>query len=306
MNRRNSYNTAFSGFIIISLLVHLLALYLFQGQSFISAPAEPEERTYVEVREPQPPRERELDVPPPSEPEERETPARRLGPADQVVPQEEAPEGKAPEDRAPPPVPPQVVKPEPKTDSSVEKSVEKPAEKAKERQSEQIARPDGERPPPAEESQKTEAQEPDSPDIEQLTRLAPDTVARMQAEQLQNKNRRDVEQGEAVRLDMEEDLLWSFFNRLRDNIYLVWQYPSEARQQRLEGTCLVEMVIDSEGGTVRSVEVVESSGSNILDQEAVEAVRKGAPYGDLPRAYEKDHIKVLANFRYTLNRRVIY
>lgn len=305
MNRRNSYNTAFAGFIIISLLVHLLALYFFQGQSFLSAPAEPEERTYVEVREPQPPKERELDVPPPPKPEERETPARRLGPADQVVPQEEAPEGTAPDDSAPPPVPPQVVKPEPKTDRPVEKPAEKSAEDARKQQSEQIAGPDGERPAPAEETQDTEAQESDAPDIEQLTSLTQDTRARYDKE-IQRKYRKDVEQGDTVRLDMEEDLLYSFFNRLRDNIYLVWQYPSEARQQRLEGTTLVEMVINSEGGTVRSVEVVESSGSDILDQEALEAVRKGGPYGDLPRAYEKDHIKVLANFRYTLNRRVIY
>ncbi len=65
------------------------------------------------------------------------------------------------------------------------------------------------------------------------------------------------------------------------------------------------MVINRDG-TVRSVKVLESSGSKILDREAVEAVRKGAPYGKLPRVYEKDRIRILANFRYTIGNKFIY
>ncbi|NIQ97805.1 MAG: energy transducer TonB [Desulfuromonadales bacterium] len=298
MNRRDSYNKAFLGFLLISLLVHLMALYLFKGQSLFPDTAEPE-RVYVEVREPQAPRKRELDVPPPPEPEERQTPAKRLGPADQVAPKEVAPRGDAPEDRSPPPTPRQPVKPKPKPVKPKPEPKKQPPERTVDQQ--------GERPASVEKTPETAEKAPVAPrpDIEKLTRLTPDTVARLKSEQWRRKYRSEVEEGDAVWLDMEEDLLFSFFNRLRDNIYLVWQYPAEARQRRIEGTCLVEMVINRDG-SVRSVKVLESSGSEILDQEAVEAVRKGAPYGKLPRVYEKDSIRVLANFQYTISRKIIY
>jgi protein TonB len=90
------------GFITFSLLIHLLLLLLPGG--FLDPAAPPPEPVYIEVRPPEPPprtRERELDIPVPEREIPRDTPARRLGPADQMVKEETAPKGDAPEDRQP-------------------------------------------------------------------------------------------------------------------------------------------------------------------------------------------------------------
>src|SRR5690606_12652679 len=84
-------------FLLISLLLHLLVLLLGRGIELLPE-AKVEQPVYVEIAMPD--RDRELDLPvTPDQP--RTTPARRLGPSDQVVAQETAPPGDAPEDRLP-------------------------------------------------------------------------------------------------------------------------------------------------------------------------------------------------------------
>ena len=91
------------GFITFSLLLHLLLFLLLPQHDLFPVPTRPAP-VYVEMRPPKPapPRQRELDLPVRPELEKpRETPAKRLGPADQVVKKEMAPKGQAPEDMRP-------------------------------------------------------------------------------------------------------------------------------------------------------------------------------------------------------------
>ena len=98
-------------------------------------------------------------------------------------------------------------------------------------------------------------------------------------------------------MDTEQDLLVSFMRRFRDNIYGVWNYPEAAAQRQQQGTCLVRITIDRQGN-VTDVVLLESSGFRILDEEAMQAVRQGATYGPLPRAYPNEYLKIMAFFQY--------
>ncbi len=108
MKSQCRHDAVLAGFILCSLLFHLLLLSFLSGRSVTDGPRQ--EPIVVEVRSSQT-RDRELDLPVlPEPPAPRETPAERLGPSDQLVPKEVAPPGEAPEDRqpvapAPPPVP---------------------------------------------------------------------------------------------------------------------------------------------------------------------------------------------------------
>lgn len=294
MNLDRRQNLLIAGFLLLSLLLHLLLLLI--PETGLLQPAEPRQPVYVEMRPPER-RDRELDLPAqPPPPTPRQTPARRLGPQDQVVERETAPPGEDSEDRAPsrraPPPQPRPAPPAQPREPALAAPADEPQRPLAPRGDRPAAPP---APPPA------PAQ---TPSLEQLTTLAPRTMARIDSD-WRRKLREGVQKGDTVWLDTEQDLLISFFKRFRDNIYNVWNYPERARQRQEEGRCLLRIVV-SRQGTIVSVDLLESSGSRDLDEEAIRAVRKGAPYGPLPSAYPHPQLNIMAYFNYSLTRRFIY
>lgn len=289
MTSEQRQNRIILGFILLSLLLHLLLLLLPEHRLFPDEPTP--EPVYVEVRPPQQ-QERELDLPIRKELEKpREKPAKRLAERDQVVEKEQAPEGQDTEDREqvvrspkPEPVAPPEQEPTPRT-------VE--AEKTTKPDLELPFTPDGWK-------QKSEPKQTrEVPDLKSLTQISPDTLSRIESD-WRRKYRADVERGDTVWMDSQQDLLFSFMRRFRTNIYNVWNYPSAAAQRNQQGTCLLRITIDRKGN-VSNVQLLESSGHRILDEEAMSAVRQGATYGPLPRAYKHDDLKIMAFFDYRLS-----
>jgi len=249
-----------AAFAVLSLLLHLLLLHVLPADRLVVAPAE-KQPVVVEMRPPQQQR-REIDMPPEVRPPQpRQQPAKRLAPVDQVVPRETAPKGTAPEDRQP-----------------SQRTVAKPPGSASERRT-----PTGQG-----------SALPESLDLG----LPATTQERLRGE-VARKERQDVEEGEAVWLDAEKDLLASFFKRFRDNIYQVWNYPRSAAERGESGVCLLKIVINQDG-SVEDAKILEGTGSPTLDREAVAAVYRGASYGNLPSSYPKEQLTIMAYFQYRL------
>lgn len=298
MDLKQHHTPLLLAFIALSLLLHLAVLALIPQRSFIPPP-EPEP-VYVEVRRPESralPRELDLPPAPPQQPERTE-PAKRLGPADQVATQETAPKGTHPEDAAPPairsvPAPPQAVPPLPQ------------AEKPDPPPRTEVSRtPRETAPPPPQASPGTAPPAVSYPNLAALTQLTPTTLARLEKE-WRKKYREEVAEGNAVWLDTEKDILISFFQRFRDHIYGVWNYPSRSAERGEEGTCLLKITVNRDG-SLAAVRLMESSGYPQLDREAISAIEKGAPFGKLPRAYEEEQLNIFAFFQYNLSNRIIY
>jgi protein TonB len=264
MNFHNRQDAILAGFVTLSLLLHILLLNLFPEGELLLAPRE-KTPVYVEVRPPQL-RDRELDLPvQPDQERPRETPAKRLGPADGTVPKETAPKGDAPEDRLA--SLPAVPLPEPR--------------------------------PPMTPSEQGETARREPLDPSKLNLDLPRTTVDRYRQEWRRKYRQDVEEGDAVWLDTERDILLSFFQRFRRNIYNVWNYPPLAAERGERGTCLLKITINRDG-SVDGVELMESSGSATLDREAIASVYRGASYGDLPSAYEGKNLNIMAFFQYKL------
>lgn len=290
-------NAPFLGFLTLSLLLHLLLVFLLPELSLLPSPPS-REPVYVEVVPPRPPtappRERELDLPAaPDTPRDR--PAKRLGPSDRQVARETAPEGEAAEDIRPtrrpsPSPPPPAVATAPATPAS-------PPGTAGPAPSERGIRP---------------AVPSGAPGARPLTReslmasatQAAQSVAEKQIAEWRQKHRGEVEKGDAVWLDTERDLLFSFFERFRTNIYGVWNYPQPSIERGEQGTCLLRVTVNRDG-SLQEVELLESSGFPGLDREAVAAVRKGAPYGKLPATYTGDSLTIFSFFQYRLGKRYL-
>jgi protein TonB len=131
------------------------------------------------------------------------------------------------------------------------------------------------------------------------TNLAAQNIAEKQIDEWRRKYRTDVEEGDAVWLDTEKDLLISFFQRFRDNIYGVWNYPARAAERGEEGTCLLKITVNRDG-TVDKVQLMESSGHRVLDDAAIAAVHKGSSYGRISKHYKEETLTIFAFFQYNL------
>lgn len=86
-----------------------------------------------------------------------------------------------------------------------------------------------------------------------------------------------------------------FSRRLIAHIERFKRYPGGALSLRLSGTTRVALRMDRHGG-VLAVWILDSSGSTILDQEAMDTVRRAAPLPAAPEDFPLT-VDLLLSFR---------
>ncbi|MBP1883636.1 energy transducer TonB family protein [Sinorhizobium mexicanum] len=75
--------------------------------------------------------------------------------------------------------------------------------------------------------------------------------------------------------------------KVRSKLNRAFRYPSEAKRQRLRGVAQVRFTVTS-GGGVAGVSLAKSAGSPILDQAALDAVRRAVPFPAIPDGAGRD------------------
>ena len=143
--------------------------------------------------------------------------------------------------------------------------------------------------------------------IDNLTKPTPDTLRRMaRNEQIERSKKRDnVLEGDAVYLNLQHDFLISFFQRFSNRVEANWSYPVEAARRNKQGVLLLKITVTQDGKLV-DVELLESSGSDVLDFEAIQAVYRAAPFGPITKHWPHEQMKIYAHFQYTLTNRYIF
>ncbi|MDX1695693.1 MAG: energy transducer TonB [Ketobacteraceae bacterium] len=76
-------------------------------------------------------------------------------------------------------------------------------------------------------------------------------------------------------------------------------YPAEARQKKLYGSLRLMVAIDAEGKLLE-VRVLRSSGMRVLDQAAMQIVRRASPYAPFPEDIRKntDILEIIRTFKF--------
>lgn len=69
----------------------------------------------------------------------------------------------------------------------------------------------------------------------------------------------------------------SLMAEIRNKIERAKRYPALARARKIEGVVSISFLMDP-AGKVQTINVVNSSGSSILDEEALAAVKRAAPF----------------------------
>jgi protein TonB len=110
----------------------------------------------------------------------------------------------------------------------------------------------------------------------------------------------DTDDNEPISLDTTEAKYVSYFKRIKYQIQRVWAYPPEAAQQGIDGKLRLRFQI-SRDGNLMGVQLVDSSGFEILDMAAIKAVKEAAPYYPFPITISKSKLSILATFIYSPN-----
>jgi TonB family protein len=102
-----------------------------------------------------------------------------------------------------------------------------------------------------------------------------------------------------ISLDTTKSKYISYFKHIRDKLYIVWRYPLAARNNGVQGTARILFVIDR-SGELKEVRLLETSGSSILDKEALRAIRAAGPFGPFPSDWIEKELRISARFIYRL------
>ena len=80
-----------------------------------------------------------------------------------------------------------------------------------------------------------------------------------------------------------------YFDAVFARVQSALEYPRRARLERIEGTVVLRLRLDR-GGRIDRMQVAESSGSLLLDRQAMRIVRRAAPFGPPPARLDDDSL----------------
>lgn len=112
----------------------------------------------------------------------------------------------------------------------------------------------------------------------------------------------DIAEGDTKFLNTDDIQFGSFLRRFENAVYGVWRYPQEAARNGIEGITPVKITFNRRG-EIMNVQLLESSGAVVLDDEVLRTLKLIGPVGSFPRGYDKDEFHLIAFFQYGLSRK---
>lgn len=106
-------------------------------------------------------------------------------------------------------------------------------------------------------------------------------------------------EGDPIPLDTAEPKYQDYFNKVREKIRANWIYPREAGDRGIQGELLLEFHI-AKDGRLDFIELRTSSGAEILDRFAMNAVRLAQPFPPVPDEITKKVLAINGLFRYQI------
>lgn len=128
-----------------------------------------------------------------------------------------------------------------------------------------------------------------------LTACAAETKQPEAKVEKKSEKKVEVEGKETVPLETKDYRYASYFAHVKRKIQLAWRWPEEAR--KYTGAVILNFVLRQDGTLVR-VELLDSSGHQVLDDAAMEAVKKAAPFNSFPPAIKRELLPIKGRFVY--------
>ncbi len=93
----------------------------------------------------------------------------------------------------------------------------------------------------------------------------------------------------------------TYFTKIKQLIESNWEYPELALRYGLQGRLFLEFTIGGNGQLER-LRVIRSSGSQLLDDEAIRAIKAAAPFPAIPPWIKPNPLSISAAMEYHDNR----
>jgi TonB family protein len=104
-----------------------------------------------------------------------------------------------------------------------------------------------------------------------------------------------------VSLNTRDPIFVSYFNKIKQSIESEWEYPELALRYGLQGKLSLEFTIANDG-QLAQLRLVRSSGSQLLDEEAIRAIKAAAPFPPIPPWIKPNPLPIAASMEYHDNR----
>jgi protein TonB len=104
-----------------------------------------------------------------------------------------------------------------------------------------------------------------------------------------------------ISLNTNDPVYVTYFTKIKQLIETQWQYPEIALRYGLQGRLALQFMIGA-NGQLEQLRLVRSSGSQVLDEEAVRAIRAAAPFPPIPPWIKPNPLLISASMEYHDNR----
>lgn len=106
---------------------------------------------------------------------------------------------------------------------------------------------------------------------------------------------------DTVDLSTKEFKYVSYFTNLKRKIDGVWNYPEESQIRGETGRLFLIFTIRS-NGDLEDIELLNSSGYQRLDNEAIRAIKVASPFNPFPDSWDLEKLNIRASFEYRYSR----
>ncbi|MBU4310415.1 energy transducer TonB [bacterium] len=96
-----------------------------------------------------------------------------------------------------------------------------------------------------------------------------------------------------------DEAMLRYQDMVKQRIEEVRKYPEWAKEQGIEGVAHLEFVILSNGNS-QEIKLIHSSGSKILDQEAIATIKRASPFPPFPKEIASSSIQMEVSLVFTL------
>ena len=100
-------------------------------------------------------------------------------------------------------------------------------------------------------------------------------------------------------IEPAQEAMLRYQDMVRQRIEEVRRYPFWAKRQGIEGTVYLSFVVLA-NGTSQDIRIINSTGSKILDNEAIATIKRAAPFPSIPREISQDFVSMEVSIVFTL------